>query len=136
MKVSPSEAAKPLVVLVQAPSMMRLWMESRLSRQFRVCVFASSEDALAFVRSRREFDVLITDLDLALSTIGGCNIARDVRSRFPGVPIFVFPNVPADDHRLVILRGMKGVRFLFKPLDVLRITGLLRAALRDKPAVR
>lgn len=130
MKVSSDKQEKPLVVLVCDQSFLRLWMESALSQFFRVCVFSNSEDALAFVRSNRRFKVLITDLDLALSAIGGCNIARDVRARFPLIPIFVFQNASANDHRLVILRKMKGVQLMSKPFDALFIARRVQAALK------
>jgi CheY-like chemotaxis protein len=119
-----------LVVLVRDPSLARLWMERSLGRSFRVCIFSTSEDALTFSRSTPELHALVTDLDLALSALGGCNIARDVRSRFPEVPIFVFSSAPANDHRLVILRGMKKVWLLSGPFGFLFVARRLRAALR------
>lgn len=105
----------PLVVLVYEPSLLRMWMERSLGKLFRVCAFSTAEDALAFVRSTVTLDVLITDLDLGLSAIGGCNIARDVEQKFPQSRIFVFSDTPANDHRLLILRGMKKVKYLTKP---------------------
>ena len=94
----------PLVVLVYGPRFFGCgW--SALGKLFRVCAFSTAEDALAFVRSTVTLDVLITDLDLGLSAIGGCNIARDVEQKFPQSRIFVFSDTPANDHRLLILRA-------------------------------
>jgi CheY-like chemotaxis protein len=135
VRVSKNEQEKPLIVLVYDPSFLRLWMENALSQSFRICVFSTSEDALAFVRSTQTIDVLITDLDLALSALGGCNIARDVRARFPLVPIFVFSGASDSDHRLVILRAMKRVRFMSKPFGALFIARRVQAALKEKTAI-
>ncbi|MGK5085272.1 Orn/Lys/Arg decarboxylase N-terminal domain-containing protein [Bdellovibrionota bacterium FG-1] len=134
MKVSRNEQEKPLAVLVYDPSLLRLWMENALGQMFRVCVFSNAEDALTFARSTQTFDALITDLDLALSALGGCNIVRDVRTRFPQVPIFVFSNASAQDHRLVILRGMPGVRFM-SAFDVFFVARRVQKALSELEAV-
>jgi len=123
------EKEMPLVVLVQGQSILRIWTEAALSNYFRVCVFSSSEDALGFVRSTQKLDVLVTDLDLGLSALGGCNIARDVRERFPESLIFVFSNGDANDHRLAILRGMSGIKFLFKPFGAFSLVRQVKAAL-------
>lgn len=106
-------------------------MENALSRTFRVCVFSSTEDALAFARSTQTLDVLVTDLDLALSALGGCNIARDIRARFPLVPIFVFSNAAASDYRLLILRGMKRTWIMSKFFDTLFIARRVQAAMSN-----
>lgn len=135
MKASKNEQEKPLVVLVHDPSLLRLWMEKSLSQLFRVCVFSNSEDALTFTRSTPTFDALVTDLDLALSALGGCNVARDVRTWFPQAPIFVFSKASSSDHRLVILRGMKGVRLISNPLDILFLTRRVQAALSEQVGV-
>ena len=81
-------------------------MEKALNKWFRVCIFSTTEDALAFVRSTRSLDVLITDLDLSLSVLGGCNIAREVHQIFPECHIFIFKNSAENDHRMMILNGM------------------------------
>jgi DNA-binding response OmpR family regulator len=129
-----SEEKKPLVALVHDQSLLRLGMEAALSRWFRVCIFSSSEDALVFARSTRTLNVLITDLDLALSALGGCNIARDVRERFPAAPIFVFSNGDARDHRLVLLRSMAGVSILSKPFGAFFLVRKVKAALAGAAA--
>jgi DNA-binding NarL/FixJ family response regulator len=106
---------KPSVVLVYEHSLLRYWLERTLSDSFHVSVFSNTEDALAFVGSAHSLDVLVTDLDLGLSALGGCNIARDVAHRFPKSRIFVFSDgIAANDHRLLILRDMKMVQFLSK----------------------
>lgn len=135
VRVSRGEQNKPLVVLVHDSSVLRLWMEKSLSKLFRICVFSNSEDALTFAKSTQAFDLLITDLDLALSALGGCNVARDVRARFPQVPILVFSDVSPGDHRLLILKGMKGIRFMSKPFDALLIARRAQAALSERAAV-
>ena len=132
MKASRDIKERPLVVLVHDPSLLRLWMERSLNQLFRVCVFSSSEDALTFARSTPAFDALVTDLDLALSALGGCNVARDVRARFPEVPIFIFSGTSDSDHRLIILRGMSGIRFMSKPFGGLFIAQRVQAALNEK----
>ena len=132
MKGSRGKKEKPLIVLVHDSSLLRLWMEKSLSKQFRVCVFSNSEDALNFSHSTNTFDLLITDLDLALSALGGCNIVRDVRAQFPQVPILLFSDASANDHRLVILRGMKRVQFMSKPFDALFIARRVQMALGEK----
>lgn len=132
MKGPKDNQEKPVVVLVHDWSFLRLWMERALSHSFRVCVFSSTEDALTFVRSTEELDVLITELDLGLSALGGCNIARDVEHRFPNALVFVFSGATENDHRLVILRGAKGVRYLSKPLDALLVARRLKMALNHR----
>jgi len=135
VEVLKEEKEMPLVVVVQGQSILRIWMEAALSNCFRVCVFSGPEDALAFVRSTHSLDVLVTDLDLGLSALGGCNIARDVRERFPESLIFVFSNGDANDHRLVILRGMSGIKLLFKPFGAFSLVRQVKAALASaKPS--
>jgi len=123
---------KPLVVLVHEESFLRLWMEKTLSKWFRLCVFSGSEEASAFARSVTDFGVLITDLDLGVSPLGGCNIARDVNKRFPNSPIFVFSEANLNDHRHVILQGMKQVKFLSKPFGALFLVREIKNALKEK----
>ena len=127
---------RPLVVLVQQESFMRLWMERGLGEWFRVCAFSTSEDALAFVRSASNCDVLITDLDLGMSALGGCNIARDVQSRFPDALIFVFSNSSYSDHRLLILRGMRSVALVTKSFGGFFMVSKVRAALMERDRKR
>jgi response regulator RpfG family c-di-GMP phosphodiesterase len=105
---------KPLVVLVHEQSLLRLWMERTLSKWFRVCIFSTAEDALFFVRSTKVLDVLITDLNLNLSALGGCNVAREVHHIFPKSHIFIFNDVSSSDHRYIILKNIKKVKYLSK----------------------
>lgn len=111
------EPEKPLVVLVHGRSFFRGWMERSLGEKFRLHVFSRFDEALAFVRSTSHLDVLITELDIAFSVMGGCNIAREVSQRFPKSSILVFSNGASDDHRFMMFHDMKSVRFLSKPFD-------------------
>jgi len=111
------ETVKPLVVLVHEPSFLRFWMERALGEKFQLHVFSGSDEALAFVRSISHVEVLITELNIASSVVGGCTIAREVGQRFPKSSILVFSNCASDDHRLLMLHGMKSVRLLSKPFD-------------------
>lgn len=111
------ELAKPIVVLVYEPSFLRYWMARALRDKFRLHIFSGTDEALDFVRSTPHVDVLITELDFRSSALGGCNIAREVDQRFRNASIFVFLNGDSDDHRLMMLRGIKTVRFLTKPFD-------------------
>lgn len=119
-----------LVVLVHEQSLLRVWMENTLSKWFRVCIFSTTEDALAFVRSTQVLDVLITDLDLNLSVLGGCNIAREAHQVFPQCQIFVFHSAALNDHRTVILQGIKKVRYLSKPFGALFLVRHVKNALQ------
>jgi CheY-like chemotaxis protein len=135
LKTTRCKKEKPLVILVHDRSLLRLWMEHSLSQLFRVCAFSSPEDALAFVQSIQEFDVLITDLDLEISVIGGCNIVRDVKQRFHESLIFVFSNASISDHRIILLRGTKGIQFITKPFDALFITRTVKKAIESRGAI-
>ncbi len=125
-------AEKPLVVLVYQPSFLRIWMERALGKQFRTHVFSSSERATAFIGAAKRLDVLVTDLELGLATLGGCNIARDAIQRFPESQIFIFSDAPASDHRLLILKGIGKVKYLSKPLGAFLLARHLRRALEGK----
>lgn len=127
-----SVAEKPLVILVHEESLLRLWMEQSLEKFFRLCVFSGSEEASTFARSASKLDVLVTDLDLGVSALGGCNIAREVAQLFPESPIFVFSGERHQDHRLVILRAMKKVKIISKPFGAFRIVREVKKALNDK----
>ena len=107
-------------------------MEKSLGKFFRLCVFSGFEEASVFVRSASKLDVLVTDLDLGVSAIGGCNIAREVRQMFPESPIFAFSGERRQDHRLVILRAMKRVKILSKPFGAIRIVHEIKKALNQK----
>jgi CheY-like chemotaxis protein len=106
-------------------------MEINLSKWFRVCVFSTTEDALAFVRSIKSLDVLVTDLDLSLSILGGCNIAREVHQLFPECNIFIFKSSVENDHRMVILNGMNKIKFLSKPFGSLFLVSNIKSALSE-----
>lgn len=113
--IKKDKESKGAVVLVCGQSLLRYWLTRTLGKFFDVSVFSTTESALAFVKHSRVVDFLITDLDLGLSALGGCNIARDVVQRFPQARVFVLSDgILANDHRLVILRGMNGVQFLSK----------------------
>lgn len=110
-----SNKNKPSIVLVYEQSLLRYWMERRLRKLFRINVFSNAKDALAFVRSTSELDALVTDLDLGVSTLGGCNIAREAAQQFPNARIFVFSDgLAANDHRILILRDLSTVKLLSK----------------------
>jgi DNA-binding NtrC family response regulator len=132
VKTFQSEQEKPLVILVHEQSILRTWMEKALSRWFRVCIFSTVEDATAFVRSTKSLDVLITDLDLSLSVLGGCNIAREVHQVFPQCHIFIFRSSNEDDHRMMILNGMNRVKFLTKPFGSLFLVSHVKTALNEQ----
>ncbi|MGK5088146.1 hypothetical protein WDW86_11360 [Bdellovibrionota bacterium FG-2] len=127
----PEESGKPVVVLVAKPSLLRGWMKQSLTGTYRLLVFAGNENTRDFIRTARCIDVLITELDLGVATFGGCNIARDVKDRFPDSKIFVFANAESDDYRLMILRSMKTVRFLRKPLDAVFLSRHVKSALAN-----
>jgi hypothetical protein len=107
-------------------------MERSLGERFRICLFSGTEDAIAFARTAPRIDVLVTDLDLGLSALGGCNIARDVQHRFPQALIYVFARAAANDHRLLILRGTENLRLLTKPWGALSLAKEVRRALLEK----
>jgi DNA-binding response OmpR family regulator len=134
VKPEKKELENPLVILVHDSSLLRMWMKKSLSQWFRVSIFSSSEDALIFARSVRSCDALITDLNLALSALGGCNVARDFRVRFPQAPIFVFSDGSVYDYRLVILQKMRGIHFLYKPFDALFISRRVQNILKNNKA--
>jgi len=119
--MSKKPSKKPLIVLVHSPSFLRRWMERSLGEQYRVRSFSNSEKALASVRSIHYLDLLITELDLVGSVLGGCNIAREVKQRFPKTPILVFLDTRSGDHRVELLSGMERVRFISKPWDAIFI---------------
>lgn len=107
------KSTQPSVVLVCEPSLLRYWLERSLGESFCVSIFSNTEDALTFVESTEALDVLVTELNLGHSTLGGCNIARGVALRFPDARIFVFSDrIATNDYRLLILRSMKSVRLL------------------------
>ena len=112
MRAAKIGADKPLVVLVHRPSLLRHWMERALEKNYRLCMFSGGEEALAFVRSTPKLDAIVTDLDFGSSDSKGASIARKVRKRFPNAPIFMFATDDHQDPRLLILRNLKGIRFL------------------------
>jgi CheY-like chemotaxis protein len=128
----PDKQRKPVVVLVYDRSILRFLLERSLRKNFRICVFSSTEDALTFARSTRSLDALITDLDIARSALGGCNIARDVRHRFPGALIYVLSATSRNDHRLGFLREIPGIKYLSKPLGALFLGHNLKTALEAR----
>ena len=127
-----SDGAKPLIVLVYTQSLARLWMERSLTQLFRLCVFSNPDDALAFIKSTRTLDGLITELELGQSAIGGCNIARGARQLFPNCAIFVFPNGARSDHRTHILNEMTGVKMMTKPFDIFLLSRRLAEAFKKQ----
>ncbi len=127
-----AELEKPVVLLVHDSSLTRLWMERSLGDHCRLCVFSRAEEAIAFVKVSSELDILITDLDLTSSALGGCNIARKVGRRFPRSILFVFAHHHSEDHRLIILKSMKAVRFLSKPFDAFFIRRLVKMAIQER----
>jgi len=132
VKLEKQESEKPLIVIVYSPSILRFLMKRNLRDSFRYFVFSTSEKALAFVRSLPHLDALVTELDLDFSTRGGCNIARAVKQQFPKAFIFVFADDSKEDHRLILLRGLKDIYFLSKPFDVFFLSRYIKKVLYRK----
>src|SRR6185503_13826853 len=117
--LSLSERAKRSLVLVHEPTMMRGFMEQSLKTQFDLRIFANTESALEYIRSAESVDVLVSQLDFGGSPIGGCNIARELKQRFPDSFVFMFLGEHSDDHRLDILSSLTRVTLLDKPFGAL-----------------
>lgn len=124
-KVKPS-----LVFVADLESLFWRMLGRNLGRDFHVNSFSSAGKALAFIRTTRKFDVLVTDLNLSHSSRGGCSIAREVRKRFPESLIFIFNNGESEDYRLMLLRNMPGVRILNDPFGAFALTGMILAELK------
>jgi DNA-binding response OmpR family regulator len=128
--ISPSEeTSKPSLILVHQPSILRGMMERDLRTGFRTQVFDNAEMALDHVRVAKGIDVLVSELDLGSSPLGGCNVARELKSRFPQSLVFVFVSAGADDHRLDILSALHGVTFLDKPFGAFFLARRIRNAM-------
>lgn len=106
------ESTKPTVILLHSPSLLRLWIESRLEKRVKLRVFSDVEEALAFARTTRKLDALVTGVDFGRVGLSGLNVARKVKKRFPDVPIFVFQTEDYEDPRLLILKQQPHVRVL------------------------
>lgn len=118
-----------LVLVLHSHSWLALWIHKSLSRDFHVSSFAESQDALAYARSATSVDVLVTDLDLARSAVGGCSLARDVRRRFPNCLVVIFDNSSSQDHRLGLLENMPNLIVLKKPFGAFSLRRVVLKAL-------
>lgn len=122
---------KPLVVLVHHPSLFRLWMERRIEKNFRLCVFSGAEEALAFIRSTPSLGAVVTDLDFGSAGSKGTSIARKVRRRFGHAPVFLFAVDDKNDPRVLLLRNLGRIYFL-SMLGALFIERQIKKALQEK----
>jgi hypothetical protein len=131
--LSSSRAArsKPSLVLVYGRSFLRGWLEKGLRRHFNLRIFARAEEALDYARSAAGIDILVSELNLGSSPLGGCNVAREVKARFPESLIFIFRGGGADDHRLGILGALSRVTLLDKPFGALFLSRRIRSVLRS-----
>ena len=130
---TPPESAKASLVLVHEHLLFRLLLERSLSKEFRLSCFSGAEDALAFIQTTSSLDVLVTGLKTDFSPLGGCNIARGARQRFPNALIYVFSSgLPSDDYRVNLLRTMVDIKILSTPLNALFLRRKIRSALQGK----
>jgi len=106
-------------------------MEQGLRSNFDLIVFANAESALEYIRSAKSVDVLVSELDLGRSPIGGCNIARELKQRFPDSFVFMFLSGNADDHRLDILSSLTRVRLLDKPFGAFFLSRRVKKAFKE-----
>jgi hypothetical protein len=106
-------------------------MEQSLRANFTVRMFDGAEDALDYARKAPSIDILVSELDLGNSPLGGCNIAREVKQRFPDSLVFIFLGGRPDDHRLDILSALSRVTILDKPLGALFLSRRIRKTLNS-----
>ena len=85
-----------------------------------------------YVRSAKKIDVLVTELDVEGSPLGGCNLARDVKKRFPKAMVYVFSDETADAHRLAVLNVLTDVTILKKPFGALFLSRRIRETLTQE----
>lgn len=126
---SKTSQSKPRLVLVHEPSLWRGFLETSLKNAFDLKVFSVAADAFDYAKSTKGIDILVTELDVGSSPLGGCNVARTVKLHFPDCWIYVFSSARAADHRLATLSGLSKVTVLTKPLDVFFLPRRIREAL-------
>lgn len=131
----PSCRPRPRVVLVKDQSFLRSIIEKWLTPECDLTIFSDSEGALAYISSLSELSFLIAGLNLRDSAVGGCSIAREVRRRFPSVPILILEWGSETDHRNFLLREMPQVMRIRNLFDLWfrrnEILSLIRAQERS-----
>jgi two-component system cell cycle sensor histidine kinase/response regulator CckA len=94
---SPSERARPCLLVVDDDAALRRTMKRQLHRaRYQVLVAASGEEALDLLQLEGEAIHLVL-LDLGMPGMGGARCLSQIRARHPGLPVIVLSGYPPQE---------------------------------------
>ena len=96
---------------------------------YRVVAFASGREAVGAMDSMERPDLLVTDV--MMPGIGGVELVRRARERWPGLPVIYMSGQAGPDSPLAGV-GEPGTRFLQKPFRLTELENEVRATLAER----
>lgn len=131
----PPLAGTLTVLVVDDTGAVRLTVFRMLSEAgYRVFEASSAVEALEVLQSaRRPLDLLL--IDVVMPEVGGVDLARMIRDRWPGIPIIFMSAHPAE---VLVREGLEHpeVVFLAKPFTRNELLGKVRAAMHPSAQSR
>lgn len=122
-------AGSETVLLVEDNAILRVSLADVLSSLgYRVLAAENGVEALAkLTREGEAIDVVLSDL--VMPEMGGVELYRAIRKRFPTLPVLLMTGYPLGEREV----ELAGISWVLKPFDVNQIGGKLRALLDRSP---
>ena len=103
-----------MILLVEDEANARQLFTRILSKAgHQVMEAGDGEEALALLKSRGDFELVVTDL--AIPKLSGFQLVDQIRAHWPKTKILLISGYPQEDTAHLLLN--KGIEFLCKPID-------------------